>query len=269
MCRLIGVVASERTDFRFSLQDAPKSLAALSREHPHGWGIAIHSRDVGWKLQKRAVCAYDDAHFKEAAGESRGEVLLSHIRQKTVGPTRLENTHPFQQGPWVFAHNGTIENVAYLRANISPARRAEITGDTDSELFFAYLLTRLDAANLTERAAAALTDSAITRAMRDALSQTSFGACNFLLSNGETLYAHRFGRTLFALERSPGDEVVPERASAETGAVLTTRWTTKRRAVLLASEAMTDEPWREIEEGTLLRVDRLPQPVWRTIGSTL
>ena len=40
MCRLLGIVSSERTSFHFSLQAAPRSLASLSSEHPHGWGIA-------------------------------------------------------------------------------------------------------------------------------------------------------------------------------------------------------------------------------------
>lgn len=270
MCRLIGVVASERTDFRFSLQEAPRSLVSLSRDNPHGWGIAIHARDAGWDIRKRAMCALEDAAFAEAACESHGEVLLAHVRLKTIGPSSLENTHPFQRGRWVFAHNGTIENLSFLRDGISKERRAEVVGDTDSELFFAYLLTRLDAANLTDRPAGALTDAAVMRAMRDALAQDPpFGACNFLLSDGETLYAHRFGRTLFALERTPGDEVVYERSSCETGAVLSTRWTASRKAVLLASEAMTDEPWEEIAEGMLLRADRRPEPIWQKLGSTL
>jgi predicted glutamine amidotransferase len=44
------------------------------------------------------------------------------------------------------------------------------------------------------------------------------------------------------------------------GALIVAKWTSRRRAVLVASERMTDEPWREIPDGTLLRVDRLPEP---------
>lgn len=269
MCRLIGVLASERTDFRFSLKDAPRSLAVLSREHPHGWGIATYTDDGGWSMRKRAECALEDQVFDEAACASRGELLLAHIRQRTVGPTGLVNTHPFQRGRWMFAHNGTIEDVDYLESQISPERRAEVVGDTDSELFFAYLLTRLDSANLTELRAGRLTDAAIARAMRDALARPSFGACNFLLSDGETLYAHRFGRTLFTLRRAPDDGRIPERASRETGVALEARWSAARKAVLLASEALSDEPWEELPEGSLLRADRLPEPIVRPLGNTL
>jgi predicted glutamine amidotransferase len=92
------------------------------------------------------------------------------------------------------------------------------------------------------------------------------GACNFLLSNGRALYAHRSGRTLFLLERRPGDAVRIERSSSETGAVVETAWSPARQAVLIASERITDEPWHEIEEGTLLRIDRLPLPAIRAIA---
>jgi len=109
------------------------------------------------------------------------------------------------------------------------------------------------------------TDIVISRALRDLHARPKLGACNFLLSNGRTLYAHRSGRTLFLLERRPGDAVRIERASSETGAVVETAWSPARQAVLIASERITDEPWREVAEGALLRVDRLPLPVCREI----
>jgi len=46
--------------------------------------------------------------------------------------------------------------------------------------------------------------------------------------------------------------------TAQTSVV--TRWSPSRRAVFIASERVTDEPWREVPEGTLLRVDREPEP---------
>src|SRR6476469_9267208 len=42
MCRLVGIVASDVTEFGLVLKEAPRSLARLSREHPDGWGIAAH-----------------------------------------------------------------------------------------------------------------------------------------------------------------------------------------------------------------------------------
>jgi predicted glutamine amidotransferase len=70
---------------------------------------------------------------------------------------------------------------------------------------------------------------------------------------------------LFLLERVPGDAVRVERESVETGAVVGTEWSPARYAILVASERVTDEPWEPVDEGTLLRVDRLPVPRWQEL----
>jgi glutamine amidotransferase len=192
-------------------------------------------------------------------------VLIAHVRKQTVGPVTLANTHPFEKSGWVFAHNGTIEDIEWVRANVSTARASELIGQTDSELLFAYLLSRLDAARVGPNGDGATADQVIAAALRELRRRPTLGACTFLLSNGRTLYAHRAGRSLFLLERHPGDAVRVERESAETGAVVETAWSPARQAVLVASERVTDEPWNEIAEGTLLRVDRLPLPTSREI----
>jgi len=260
MCRLVGIVASEPTEFGLVLTEAPRCLARLSREHPDGWGVAVHD-NTAWRLHKGTARAHDDSEFHAVATRSRGHVLVAHVRQKTVGPTRIENTHPFERDGWVFAHNGTITRIDTIRAGCSPARLAEIRGDTDSELLFAFLLTRLDARGLARLANEAAREEAtamlegISRELRAA----EVGAFNFLLSDGATLFAHRSGRSLFILERGPSDPVLEKREVA-AGATLVTPWTARRRAVLVASEHTTDEPWREVSDGTLLRIDRSPDP---------
>lgn len=267
MCRLLGIVSSEPTDFKIVLREAPRSMAALSQEHRDGWGIAVYDQDIrGWSVEKGVACAMQDARFHALAVGSRGEILISHIRQKTVGDTSLVNTHPFERGPWVFAHNGTIKDLAWLRQGCSAERLSEIRGDTDSELLFTWLLTRLDEAGVSAQPASLATDRAVGAAARLARERTGFGAFNFLLSDGQTTYAHRFGRTMYLLERSPLDEVRTQRKSPD-GTVLETPWSQRRFALFVASERMTDEPWQHVEEATLLRLDREPAPTWRLIAA--
>ena len=271
MCRLLGIVASELTEFGLGLTEAPRCLATLSREHRDGWGIAIHRAaqenhpspigEDAWELHRGTAPAVDDRRFHELAARSRGHLLVAHVRQKTVGPTRLENTHPFVRDGWVFAHNGTIQGTDTLRAASSGRRLREIAGDTDSELFFAHVLTRLDERGLTRldgepsRGAATQLLHELTTELREA----RIGAFNFLLSDGKTTFAHRFGRSLFVLERTPAD---PVRETRQVGpsATIMTRWTSRRQAVLVASERITDEPWCEVPDGTLLRIEREPLP---------
>lgn len=267
MCRLLGIVASEPTDFKIVLREAPRSMAALSREHRDGWGIAVFDDDAnGWCVEKGVACASEDARFHQLAVGSRGEILVSHIRRKTVGETALVNTHPFERGRWVFAHNGTIKDVSWLQKNASQPRLAEVSGETDSEILFAWLLTRLDEAGVTATPACGVTDAALGGAVRAARGLTEPGALNFLLSDGMTTYAHRFGRTMYLLDRGPQDEVRTRRSSRD-GTVLETPWSPHRSAVFIASERMTDEPWQQVEEGTLVRIDREPAPHWRLVAA--
>ncbi|MDB4996964.1 MAG: Glutamine amidotransferase, class-II, partial [Myxococcaceae bacterium] len=262
---LLGIVASEKTAFRLVLRDAKRSLAALSREHPDGWGIAVHGGSgSGWTLDKGVACATDDDAFHRSALESHGQVLVSHVRKKTVGATSEDNTHPFQSGRWVFAHNGTVTATDDLRAATSPERLSAVRGSTDSELLFAYMLTHLDEKGLVDAPADTRTNDALAARVRGLYGRAGYGSLNFLLSNGDTTFAHRLGRTLFLLERGPHDAVV-KRRSSEDGTAIETTWSQRRRAVFVASERLTDEPWTEVPEHTLLRIDRLPQPAWYTI----
>jgi glutamine amidotransferase len=267
MCRLLGIVSSEPTDFKIVLREAPRSMAALSREHRDGWGIAVFDDEArGWRVEKGVACASEDARFHELAVGSLGELLVAHIRQKTVGCTSLANTHPFERGRWVFAHNGTVKDVGWLRKHASSERLTEVRGETDSELLFAWLLTRLDEAAVGDQPPSQATDQALGAAARMAREHVGFGAFNFLLSDGTTTYAHRFGRTMYLLERGPRDEVRTRR-TAPDGTILETPWSPLRRAIFIASEQMTDEPWQQVEEGTLLRMDRDPAPHWRLVAA--
>ena len=166
---------------RALLHDAPRSLRALSREHPDGWGIAVHGED--WRVERSTACADVCARFG-AVAEEPATLLIAHIRKATVGPVSLANTHPFVRGRFAFAHNGTLDTRSLA---IAPHHAAAITGETDSERLFAYLLTCLDAGSLAQGAA----------------SLAGLGSASFLLSDGVHLYAHRLGRALYTLER-PG-----------------------------------------------------------------
>ncbi len=235
MCRLLGIVAKRDVPVLECLTSAPRSLSTLSREHPDGWGIALYStEDRAWRVHRNTARASDCSEFRRVAAAGSASLVIAHVRQKTVGRTALANTHPFERGRWVFAHNGTIRRTEALSALVSPERHAEIEGDTDTERLFAFFLTRLDEAGLADSPASDATDRVLARATRELRAIADFGAWNYLLSDGLALYAHRFGRTLHMLRR--------------------------HEAVLVASEAPTDEPWTVVEEGTFVRIDRADKP---------
>lgn len=244
MCRLLAVVTAAQSGWRQRLVDAPRSLRRLSQEHPHGWGVAVHTAGAGWSVDRRARAAFMDEDFAVAA-ERAGTVLLAHVRQGTVGEVAMRNTHPFRRGRWVFMHNGTIESTAWMRDRDSVERLGEVEGQTDSEQLFAWLLSRLDAAGLTDEPCGGETDRVLTAALREAREARGSGAINLVLSDGRTLYAHRRGRTLFL------------RADDAS-------------TVSVASEPEDGGPgWTELAEGSLVRIDHAPALRWTVLDGAM
>ncbi|MBK9000477.1 MAG: class II glutamine amidotransferase [Myxococcales bacterium] len=258
MCRLLGIVSLSPYDFQLMLCRAPRSLALLSREHRDGWGVALHAGTPGaeWVLERSTESAAADPVFSSLARREHGRILIAHVRQKTVGELSPDNTHPFQSGPWVFAHNGTIKNTREIRRRTSGVRLAELRGDTDSELFFAYLLSKLDEAGVAGGPVGPATDRAIRDAVLEAVALDEFGTLDALLSNGQSLYAMRFGRPLYFLERRPSERAIDDELDVPL---------TRRHCLLVASEPLTDERWMLLEHGALLRLDPAPEPQVTTL----
>lgn len=222
---MLGALSREPRSHEALLRMAPRSLRFLSDEHQDGWGIASFA-EGDWSITKGIERAAASQSFSDCAGTGRSEVLIAHVRKKTVGPTALRNTHPFRAGRFVFAHNGTVRDLGLLASGTSVDRASAIQGDTDSERYFAYLLSHIDG----ERDVS----TALTRALETLLRSRDPGSLNFLLSDGEALHAFRFGRTLYTLVRHGLEE--------------------RRRApaIVIASEPLTDEPWRELPQGQLV-----------------
>jgi len=235
MCRLLAIVASEPRGFRRCLLEAHRSLAVLGREHTDGWGIAVHETKTGWTVTKRTASASSDPEFGVTASDATGALLVAHVRKRTVGEVSLGNTHPFRRGGWVFAHNGTIEQLSELRAAVASTGET-LTGNTDSEVLFAFLMDRL-ASHRGAVGPRIRIDMALARAVADLASMQSLGTATFVVSDGVTLYAYRHGRPLYLLERRSQDRV---------------------EAILVASEAMTTESWTPVAERTLLAIWRHP-----------
>ncbi|MCS6798771.1 MAG: class II glutamine amidotransferase [Myxococcota bacterium] len=146
MCRLFGFRSILPSRVHRSVVAADSSIARLSREHRDGWGVAYYVDGVP-HLTKSPTAAFDDQIFHRLSGVVRSQTVLAHVRRATVGARTVLNTHPFQYGRWVFAHNGEIarfdEHREALLEEVDPALRPYILGETDSEVLFYLLLTAL------------------------------------------------------------------------------------------------------------------------------
>lgn len=206
MCRLFGQIADSDRTACDPLCSAENALRTQSHLHPHGWGIAWYGAR-GPRVRRGVMAAHADLDFVRAGKRARSRIVLAHVRDASVGRVALENTHPFVEGRWVFAHNGTVARYKRSRAvreallaALSPARRERLRGQTDSERCFQIFLSRLDVrggrgqATLAEVRTALAETVALVCAIADRGEFRS--TLNFLVSDGRLLCACRHGKPL-------------------------------------------------------------------------
>ncbi|MFZ2102285.1 MAG: class II glutamine amidotransferase [Oricola sp.] len=211
MCRLYAMRANEPTRVECSLVLAQNALMQQSQGdaegfvHNHGWGVADY-RDTVPIVEKQNWAAWHGEHFKKTAARVYAHTVVAHVRQASVGATTLENTHPFRNGRWIFAHNGTVPNFDRVRdlmiGHIDPVLRNDIKGTTDSEHVFYYLLTRI-----MRHPDLPLSD-VVGRALRQVIDWSRTVdpdepvGLNIVLTDGERLVGSRYNRTLWHLVKT-------------------------------------------------------------------
>lgn len=193
-------------------------MIQLSESHDSGWGMAVYREvDQAAPVTERfAVAAHNDSRFHPAT-ELRGRIFNVHVRRATLGGLSDQNTHPFEYGPYSFAHNGTILDYrSLLRKDMNAP-----DGETDSECFFMRLMNEFDPLEPV-------------RSMRGVVATIvashTFSGLNFVFSDGIKLYAYRLG--IFDLY-----------------------WTTRPGVSLVCSEKLTSEPWHRVQQDVLLTLD--------------
>jgi glutamine amidotransferase len=179
---------------------------------------------------------WDDRAFAARAQEIESGAFLAAARLASPGAAiHASGNAPFVSGPWLFSLNGVVHGFhdevgPVLRGRVSPARRAEIEGDTDSEVLFGLVLDRLDADEAPADALAAV--------VRDVLDLTT-GRINLLLTDGTAIAATRAGRSLFV------------------------------RGSTVVSEPLDDEPtWREVSEGGVVLVPAAGEDAVVTVAAS-
>jgi len=122
--------------------NADNAIGRLSENHPDGWGVAYYVEQAP-HIIKSENKAIEDKIFQKVSGVVTSHTVLAHIRKATLGHKSILNTHPFQYGPWVFAHNGNIKNFSEHRSDllklVAPQFIRFILGETDSEILFFIL----------------------------------------------------------------------------------------------------------------------------------
>jgi predicted glutamine amidotransferase len=274
MCRLYAFRGNEPTKIGCALISAQNALLRQSRAdrrgdtHPDGWGIAFYADGMP-EIERRSAAAYDDLHFSRTAELVYARTVIAHVRRATVGAVTPANTHPFAYGRWVFAHNGTVRGIEgtgeVLTEETPIALRQARRGSTDSELAFLWLLGRLARHGIDLDARSAplagvmevVADSLVRLEMLARASADPTPAkLNFLLTNGDLVVGSRWRGDLQWVERL-GDW----RCELCGVPHIEHRPGIAYRAVVIASEPITREAWREVPDGSVIGLDGAIDPV--------
>jgi glutamine amidotransferase len=238
-------------DVEFSFYHAENSMARLSHYNYSGWGIAWFN-GVKWDLVKEPIALYESEKARSTARRVRGLIIISHVRLATTGGETLGNTHPWLYRGYVFAHNGTVDRWGLLRLVRQEYRGFE--GETDSEVLFHLIVQEaLDAGSFLE---------GVRRVLEKINEEeVKYSSLNFLASDGHQLYALRYAKhsleyyTLYYLERPEGSLSL-NKLSETTLQLIRAKLARGEKAVLVASEPLTEENWLEIPNKHMLIVDK-------------
>jgi glutamine amidotransferase len=254
MCRLFGMSAApNRVRATFWLLEAPDSLLDQSHREPDGTGLGYFAPDGTPHVDKQPIAAFADRAFAREAREVHSRTFVAHVRFATSGGLTPDNTHPFQQRGRLLAHNGVIEDLAKLEAQLGSYAEL-VRGETDSERFFALVTKEIDALDGDVTAG-------LTAAARWVARELALYALNVILITDRELWALRYPDTheLFVLERAAGGPEGARRlehSSPRRTIRVQSDDLASHPSVVLASERMDDDPaWRLLAGGELLHVD--------------
>lgn len=245
MCQLLGMNCNTPTDIQFSFEGFHRR-GGLTDHHADGWGIAFfEGNGVRLFLDDKPSAESPVARLVRDYPIKSCNVV-AHIRKATQGAVKLANTHPFVREMWgqywVFAHNGNLENL-----RTPTGRYYRPVGDTDSEQAFCHLLETLrqsheDAPDVSELyELLALTVNSIRRR----------GVFNFILSNGEYLFAHCSTSLYYIVRSAPFTQahLVDQDMSIDFADVTTP----DDRVAVIATQPLTDnEQWTAFSKDQLL-----------------
>src|SRR3954451_23848707 len=253
MCRLFAPAADRPVRAAFWLLEAPDSVAEQSRRNPDGYGLATFG-PAGPQVEKEPTAAYADPDFAREARERESRTFLAHVRYASAGARSVANTHPFVQERRVFAHNGHIEGLDALEAQLG-AYRALVRGETDSERFFALVTKEADANGGD-------TGAALAAAARWIAAELPLFALNCVLAAAGGVWALRYpdAHDLLVLERAAGGPTGARHldAASAAGRIRVRSGDLRGRpAVVVGTEPMDEDPgWSALAPGELLHVDR-------------
>ena len=245
MCQLLGMNCNTPTDICFSFAGF-RARGGRTDVHQDGWGIAFfEGKGVRLFLDPLPSAQSPIAELvKNYPIKSKN--VVAHIRKATQGEVALENTHPFKRelwgNYWIFAHNGNVpEFKPILDGTFTPV------GRTDSERAFCWIMQELRKKFPNEKPNVKTLFQTIHELT---LEVAKFGEFNFLLTNGELLFAHASTNLTYVVRKAPFPtaSLKDEDISIDLSAVTTKN---DRVAIVATTPLTQNENWIVMEPGSL------------------
>lgn len=241
MCRLMGYVANDATTISEIAGPDFVEFTALSAKHGDGWGISSNSSGTTKpELLVEPGRAKESSKYSEAVSTIASNAALLHLRWATLGLSVTEgNTHPFTFGDISFIHNGGIKPPKSLDNGIDPKYLAQLRGDTDSERYFYYLLSKIDKSDLK---------SGVIDGVREISANLDYSSINAMMMTPEYLVVICEHNN----DRIPDDEGTD---------YYELYYRKDERGILIASTGWNQNGWTNLPNHHVLFVDRKTQKV--------
>jgi predicted glutamine amidotransferase len=215
MARLFGLLGN-RSDLTGRVLAFERDALRVKSGGTVGWGLGFYQGGEVL-IRRRPIDEREEIDVAQIGADVRGDVVVGHVRQATVGNLRTENTHPFRYRQWLFAQTGTIEAFDQVRdrllGSVPEFLRAGIRGDSDAEILFHVFLSFLhDSGKLNDL----VVDAGVVReAIRGSLSLVDSIAAevgggpasiNLIVSNGDLIAAAHRRQRMAVRELSGRDD---------------------------------------------------------------
>ena len=254
MCRMVAYLGGSEATLSSVVLEPEHSLLVQSYAPKEMMSGVVNADGFGagwyvpWSGEEPAVYRsnapmWSERSFAGIAPKIHSRTILAAVRSATPGlPVEESGVAPFASGPFLFAHNGAIENFRHaamrpLRDALSDESYAGLLGTTDSETIFAGLLDRLREAPGDLAGATAETVGHVSRVCGKLGVRATL---NLAVTDGARLVFARYST------EGPGNSLyLIEDGNAFPG------------AVVVASERLDgDAGWRKVPDRHLLVVEQ-------------
>lgn len=254
MCQLLGMNCNVPTDICFSFEGFCER-GGNTDQHQDGWGIAFFEGKASRSFIDTKSSSQSPIAQLVKNYPIKSLNTIAHIRKATIGAVELSNTQPYQREAWglnwIFAHNGDLWNY-----NPTIKGKFQPVGTSDSERAFCMIMNTLaekypDCPPPLKQLYKDLEEICAPIA--------EFGTLNFLLSNGQLLFARCSTDLYYIIRQAPFAKA--HLIDKDMSVDFTQQTGDNDKVAVIATQPLTDnETWTKFEKHQLL-VFKDGQPV--------